>query len=189
MSRDSARAGGELGRWIEDPTDQQGEGEIAAAIAVRADDTVKPDLLSSAECRGDVAVRQATGDGEGIVLCGDDGAAPEHAAQAFDVGSGPVGEVAETGTLTDLAVLSVALAQENGRAELRFGTASIYMARHEHIWLEVQVPNIRLHGYVLDRYRHAFRVIHELTLRRATAICRIAWNSSRPSRDENALAI
>jgi hypothetical protein len=48
---------------------------------------------------------------------------PEHAAQAFDVGSGPVGEVAQS-TLTDLVVLSVALAQENGRG---------CMAKHEHI--------------------------------------------------------
>src|SRR5450755_2767593 len=105
--------GGELGRWIEDPTDQQGQHEIAAAIAVRAEDTVKPDLVSGAECGGDVAMRQATGDGERIVLGGDDGAASELTEQAFDVGSWPVGEVAES-TLTDLAVLSVALAQETG---------------------------------------------------------------------------
>src|ERR1700722_17148715 len=106
--------GGELGRWIDDPPDQQGKDEIAPAIAVRAEDTVKPDLVSGAECGGDVAVRQATGDGEGVVLGGDDGAAFEHTAQAFDVGSWPVGQIAES-TLTDLAVLSVALAQENGR--------------------------------------------------------------------------
>ena len=70
--------------------------------------------MSGAECGGDVAVRQATGDGEGIVLGGDDGATLEHTAQAFDVGRWPVREVAES-ALADLAVLSVALAQENGR--------------------------------------------------------------------------
>ena len=106
--------GGELGRRIEDPADQQGEDEIAAAIAVRAEDTVEPDLMRGAKCGGDVAVRQGAGDGEGIVLGGDDGAALEHTAQAFDVGSWPAKKVAES-TLTDLAVLSVALAQENGR--------------------------------------------------------------------------
>jgi hypothetical protein len=52
------------------------------------------------------------------VLGGDDGAASEHTAQAFDVGSWPVGEVAES-TLTDLAVLSVALAQETGDRNCR----------------------------------------------------------------------
>src|SRR5580692_2497293 len=41
-------SGGELGRWIEDPTDQQGKDEIAAAIAVKAEDTVKPDLIPTA---------------------------------------------------------------------------------------------------------------------------------------------
>ena len=88
---------------IEDPTDQQGKDEIAAAIAVGANDTVKPDLVSGAERGGDVAVRQGAGDGEGIVLGGDDGAALEHTAQAFDMGSWPVGEVAEN-PLPDLAV-------------------------------------------------------------------------------------
>ena len=112
--RGTAPGGGELGSRIEDPTDQHGKDEIAAAIAVGANDTVKPDLASGAERGGDVAVRQATDDGEGVALGGDDGAALEHAAQAFDVRSGPIGEVAE-GALTDLAVLAVALAQENGR--------------------------------------------------------------------------
>src|SRR6202046_1804741 len=112
--RGQRTGGGELGSRIEDPTDQQGKDEIAAAIAVRAEDMVEPDLVSGAECGGDVAVRQATGDSEGIVLGGHDGAALQYTAQAFDVGSWPVGEVAES-TLTDVAVLSVALAQENGR--------------------------------------------------------------------------
>ena len=70
--------------------------------------------MSGAECGGDVAVRQGPCDGEGIVLGGDDGAALEHTAQAFDVRGRPIGEIAQ-GALTDLAVLSVALAQENGR--------------------------------------------------------------------------
>ena len=51
---------------------------------------------------------------------GDDGAAFEHAAQAFDVGGGPVGEVAE-GALTDLAVLAIALAQQDGRGRVPVG--------------------------------------------------------------------
>ena len=46
-------------------------------------------------------------------MCHSDGAALEHAAQALDVGRGPVGQVAQ-GALTDLALVAVALAQENG---------------------------------------------------------------------------
>src|SRR6185437_4140478 len=45
------------------------------------------------------------------------------------MGSGPVGQVAE-GPFTDLAVLTVALAQEDRRGEFRLGTDSIYMAEY-----------------------------------------------------------
>ena len=44
---------------------------------------------------------------------GNDGAALEHAAQAFDVGGGPVGEVAQR-AFADLALVAVALAQQDG---------------------------------------------------------------------------
>jgi len=60
-----------------------------------------------------VTVRQAAKNGEGVALGGDDGAASQHAAQAFDVRCWPVGEVAQ-GAFTDLAALAVALAQQDG---------------------------------------------------------------------------
>ena len=60
-----------------------------------------------------MTVRQAAKDGEGVALGGDDGAAFEHAAQAFDVSWRPVGEVAQ-GAFTDLALVAVALAQQDG---------------------------------------------------------------------------
>ena len=104
--------GGELGGGFEDPADDQGEDEIAAAIAVGAEDAVEADLAGGAERGGDMAVRQGAGDGEGVALGGDDGAAFEHAAQPFDVGGGPVGQVAE-GALPDLAALAIALAQQD----------------------------------------------------------------------------
>src|SRR3954454_12862788 len=73
---------------------------MAAGDAVQTKDT-------AAEGRGDVAVRQGAGDGDGVALGGDDGAALEHAAEAFDVGGGPGGEIAH-GALTDPATLAVA---------------------------------------------------------------------------------
>ena len=106
MAGERARGGGELRDGIEDAADEHGQDEVAAAVAVGAEDAVEADLARGAEGGGDVAVRQAAGDGEGVALGGDDGAAFEHAAQAFDMGGGPVGEVAE-GALTDLAVLAV----------------------------------------------------------------------------------
>jgi hypothetical protein len=60
-----------------------------------------------------MAVRQAASDGEGILLSGDDGAALEHAAQAFDMGRGPAGEVAQR-AFADLARVAKALAQQDG---------------------------------------------------------------------------
>jgi hypothetical protein len=58
---------GGFGDWVEDAPDQQGE--VAAAIAVGAEDAVKADLASGAESGGDVTVGQAVGDGKGVVLC------------------------------------------------------------------------------------------------------------------------
>jgi hypothetical protein len=61
-----------------------------------------------------MAMGQRADHGEGVPLWCDDDATLEHPAQALDVSSGPIGEVAE-GTLTHLAAFAVALTQENGR--------------------------------------------------------------------------
>src|SRR4029450_7768629 len=58
--------GGELGGGFEDAPAQQREYEIAAAVAVGAEHTVEADSAGRAEGRGDMAVRQRTGDGEGV---------------------------------------------------------------------------------------------------------------------------
>ncbi len=104
--------GGELGCGIEDAADQQGEDQVAAAIVIRAEDAVETDVARGAERSGDVAVRQAADDGEGLTLGGDDRAALQHTAQTLDVGNGPVGEVAQR-ALTHLAAFAIALAQQD----------------------------------------------------------------------------
>ena len=106
-------SGGKLGGWIEDPAKQQGEDKVTATIAIGTEDTVETDLACHAQSCGDVAVWQAPCDGERVLAGGDDGAAPENAAQAFDVSDRPVGQIAQ-GSLADLAVLPVALAQQYG---------------------------------------------------------------------------
>ena len=93
--RGKCASGGQLGCGFEDPADQECKNEIAAAIAVGAKDPIKPDPAGGAESGGDVAVRQGADDGEGFAPGRDDSAASEHAAQTFDVGGGPVREVAE----------------------------------------------------------------------------------------------
>jgi hypothetical protein len=55
-----------FGCRIEDPTDQQSEDEIAATIAVGAEDPVEADLAGGAECDGDVAVWRAADDGDAV---------------------------------------------------------------------------------------------------------------------------
>ena len=74
---------------------------------------VEADFPRGAEGGGGMAVRQRAGDGKGVAIRGDDGAALEHAAQALDVGGRPIGEVAER-AFPDLAVLAVAFAQQDG---------------------------------------------------------------------------
>src|SRR5215210_7661209 len=148
--------GGEFGDGVEDAADQQGEDEVAAAVAVRAEDAVKADLARRAEGGGDVAVGQAAGDGDGVVLGGDDGAALEHTTQAFDVSRGPVGEVAE-GAFADLALVAVALAQEDGgrRVPVRDGF-DIHAANGSRSGRAVQLTSALLHGYVFRRFRAVF---------------------------------
>ena len=51
---------------------------------------------------------------------GDHRAALQDATQALDVGTGPIGEIAER-ALSDLAVLPVALTQENGWRRVTVG--------------------------------------------------------------------
>jgi hypothetical protein len=47
-----------------------------SAVAFRAEDAVETELARGAEGGGDVAVGEAAGAGEGVVLGRDDGAAP-----------------------------------------------------------------------------------------------------------------
>src|SRR6202034_1751211 len=112
--------GGELRRGIKEAADDHRQDEVAAPVAVRAEDAVEADLTCRAKGSGDMAMRQRAGDGEGLAVRGDDGAAFEDAAQAFDMGRGPVGEIAE-GALPDLAVFTVALAQQDGGGRVPVG--------------------------------------------------------------------
>ena len=157
--------GGELGDGIEDAAGQHGQDEVAAAVAFRAEDAVEADLARGAEGGGDVAVGEAAGDGEGVVLGRDDGAALEHAAQALDVGRGPVGEVAE-GAFADLAVLAIALAQEDGggRVAVRddvdiHGWNGVDSAR------KVQSHSCELHGYVFGWSGGIFQEFRRIIVR------------------------
>jgi hypothetical protein len=91
---------------------------------------------------------QAAGDGEGILLGWDDGAPLEHAAQTFNMGRRPVGEVAER-TFADLALVAVTLAQEDGgwRVPVRDGF-DVHAMNGSRSGREVQFTSALLHGYV-----------------------------------------
>src|SRR5277367_5269614 len=60
--------GGKLGSGVDDTPDQKGEDQVATAIVPRAKDTIEADVARDAKRSGDVAVRQAADDGEGITL-------------------------------------------------------------------------------------------------------------------------
>jgi len=106
--------GGKLGTGIEDAADREGQDEVAAAIAVRAEQPIEADLARGAERRVDMTMRQRADNGDGILVLGNDGAAFEQRLEAGDPLVRPVGEV-QQGALLDLARLAVALAQQNGR--------------------------------------------------------------------------
>src|SRR5690348_18446626 len=69
-----------------------------------------------------MTVRQRSNHGESIALGGNDGAAFEHTAQAFDMSGRPIREIAQR-ALSHLAVLAVTLAQQDGgrRVPVRHG--------------------------------------------------------------------
>src|ERR1700687_5562860 len=90
-----AAGGGKLGGGIEDAANQHGQDEVAATIAVWAEDGVEADLAGGAERGGDVTMRQTTGDGEGVALGGGGGDAPDPPAQALDGGRGAGGPVGQ----------------------------------------------------------------------------------------------
>jgi hypothetical protein len=52
--------------------DKPSQDEVAAAVAIRAENAVKADLARRAEGGSDVAMGQAAGDGEGVLLGGND---------------------------------------------------------------------------------------------------------------------
>src|SRR3954447_6336192 len=105
---------------------------MAAAVAVGAEQAVEADLARRAQRRGDMAVRQAASDGEGILLSGDHGAALEHAAQAFDM-AGDQPERLHSVRLRTLPAWRKLSRSRMAGGEFRFGTASIYIAGLESI--------------------------------------------------------
>ncbi len=119
MSGDSAR-GGKLGTRIEDATNDEGQDEVAAAVAVWAEQPIEGDLARRAERSVNMTMRQRADDGNGIPVPGNDGAAFEQRLEAGDPLVRPVGEVQE-GALLDLASLAVALAQQDGGGRVAIG--------------------------------------------------------------------
>src|ERR1700738_1258086 len=112
--------GGKLGPGIEDAADYQGQDEVAAAVAVRAEQPIEADLARGGEGRVDMTMRQRADDGKGILVLGNNGAAFEQCLEAGDPLVRPVGEVQER-ALLDLASLAVALAQQDGRGRVAIG--------------------------------------------------------------------
>jgi hypothetical protein len=94
---------------------------------------------------------QAAGDGDGVLLGGDDGAL-EHTTPAFDVSRGPVGEVAKR-AFADLALVAIALAQQDGgwRVRVRDGF-DIHAANGSRSGSGVQVTSA---FYMADIFRRS----------------------------------
>lgn len=114
LFRGRAPRGGQFRARIDDPGGDHGQDKVATAVAAGSQHGVEADFPRGAERGGGVPVRQGAGDGEGVAVRGDDDAAFQHAAQPFDVGRSPMGEVTER-AFTNLAAIAVAFAKEDGR--------------------------------------------------------------------------
>ena len=113
--RGSERLGGrQLRGRGEDAADDQGDRELAAALAGRAEQAVEADLAQRAEHGGDVTMRQRADDAQRCLPGRDDGAALEQGTQPFDQLARPVGQI-EQGPLSDPVAVAIALAQQDRR--------------------------------------------------------------------------
>src|ERR1700726_3028073 len=138
--------GGKLGPGIEDATDHQGQDEVAAAVAVRAEQPIEADLARGAEGRVDMTMRQRADDGNGILVLGNNGAAFEQCLEAGDPLVRPVGEVQER-ALLDLARLAVALAQQDGRGRVAIGDGFDIHGNIIAMFLAYESKILIFHGY------------------------------------------
>src|SRR3984893_14237145 len=146
--RRQSPGGGKLGPGIEDAADHQGQDEVAAAVAVRAEQPIEADLASRAESRVDMTMRQRADDGNGIPVLGNDGASFEQCLEAGDPLVRPVGEVQQR-ALLDLASLAIALAQQKWPGVSHdWGPLRYTWEHHSVRSLLKQSKSIGLHGYV-----------------------------------------
>jgi len=145
--RRQCTGGGKLGAGLEQTADHEGQDKIATAVAVRPQQAVEADLAGRAEGGGNVPMRQRADDSDRLLVTGNDGAAFEQHLEAGDAVGRPVGKV-EQGPLLDLAALTIALAQQDGRRRVaigdRFDVHGNMMAMNDQI-INAKIPH--LHGY------------------------------------------
>ena len=106
---------------FEDPADQECKNEIAAAIAVGAEDPIKPDPAGGAESGGDVAVRQGADDGEGFAPPAGMTVPPLSTPRRPSMWAAGQSERLQRVTFTDLSTLAIAFAQQDGRGRVPVG--------------------------------------------------------------------
>jgi hypothetical protein len=106
--------GRQLGRWLEQAGNDQGQRQIAPALRRPArQHGIERDAARGAQCGEHVAVRQRANDFH-CLSSGQQFVAAQHGAELFNALGGPVGQVGE-GSVLGLAGLAVTLAQQDGR--------------------------------------------------------------------------
>ena len=103
----------------EHPADDEGEDEVAAAVAGGTDEPVEPDLAGGAEGGGDMAVRQRAHDADRRPVARQT-TPPFSSALKPAIARRPVGQI-EEGALLDLAGLAIALAQQDRGRRIAVG--------------------------------------------------------------------
>jgi hypothetical protein len=158
-------SGSEFGGGLDDAGNDHGDDEIALAAGSRIEDGIQMQVSQAAEDCGDMAVRQGSGDEEGVRQRG--GGASQRAgqspAESVELKSGEMRDVGDGASL-DLAVEAIGFAEEDGGRGVAIGHGSdVHAYLIPHIHHNYKSYNNNLHAYIIwlkTTYRHENKQIH-----------------------------
>jgi hypothetical protein len=152
-------SGSEFGGGLDDAGNDHGDDEIALAAGSRIEDGIQMQVSQAAEDCGDMAVRQGSGDEEGVRQRG--GGASQRAgqspAESVELKSGEMRDVGDGASL-DLAVEAIGFAEEDGGRGVAIGYGGdVHAYMIKELPAVIQAKTANLHAYKIaakTAYRH-----------------------------------
>ena len=136
----------ELGRGLDHPRDDEGQGELGKPLRLARQKSIKPELVSHAKDGGDMAMRRRALDLD-TVGRRDQLLILEEAPQGIDLGVRPMREIGERARL-HLVALAIAFAQQDGRWRIAIRDASDEHGQENHSSRRVASKINQLHAYI-----------------------------------------